>query len=320
MKKYFIIPVCLILWSFISSCSAVFDAGVSGQIFEYDGKTGLDNVTVYVYGSKEDRQRDYDGYINRTSNRDFNGNFIPSEDLYIPRATTDSTGKFEISKIVWSTTKPMFGKTDDIHTVYLLFYKDGLSITPNDSPDSLICWPESCKIVSSSSNPSMVKLSLCCKEKYFNGISGFVRSEGSMGLGNAEDNGAMVSLYYCDANGVVANDDGTITYRWFSGIEQNKKNAKKMTESTPFTSNGDYISYGNYIELGRDAKFDLIFDSPNQNPLSKEDGYVYFYIKYENPNDVNTRYSEPIKVYSSNFSYTYNVYINSMKTDEPIIR
>ena len=77
------------------SCSQVFDAGVSGQVFYYNSgsKVGVPDVDVYVYTSEK-------------------GNVVA-------KAKTNADGNFTVNRIVWETKKSDFGKTADYETIWI---------------------------------------------------------------------------------------------------------------------------------------------------------------------------------------------------------
>lgn len=114
----------------LSACSAVFEGGASGKVVDADStetpKAGIQDVEVYVYTSEYQRNEDFRLYSG-------NGKFNPSGSSYIGHTTTASDGTFSLSKLMWESDKPVFGKTGDSIPVFLLFYHENYGLKKNDN-------------------------------------------------------------------------------------------------------------------------------------------------------------------------------------------
>ena len=79
----------------VISCSQVFDAGVSGQVFYYESgnKIPVADIEVCVYTSEK-------GAV-------------------VAKAKTNQQGNFTVNRIVWKTTKSDFGKTADYQDIFV---------------------------------------------------------------------------------------------------------------------------------------------------------------------------------------------------------
>lgn len=135
----------------LSSCSAVFTAGISGTVETKDGTRDVpvQGVNVFVYTDKSQRDSDFTqfeaGHLTR-----------PSQGSgYVATTTTDANGQFTVNKIVWKTNGSEFGKTADVNTVYLIFYHEDYM-------------PKSCDatIISDSTNSSNIKMTLESSKDY----------------------------------------------------------------------------------------------------------------------------------------------------------
>ncbi|MCR4677098.1 MAG: hypothetical protein K5634_07765 [Sphaerochaetaceae bacterium] len=117
-KLVFLSALLLIL---LASCSAVFDAGVSGYVYYYNGetKTYVSDAKVSVYSDS-------------------------SASNLLASTTTDSNGAYTVSRIVWESSNPKYGKTADYTTIYI-------KVTHDDFADSSII---PVTIVSDSTNDS----------------------------------------------------------------------------------------------------------------------------------------------------------------------
>ncbi len=143
MKKYcFIFLAFLIIC--ITSCSQVFEAGVSGRVVTKDSINGSEqgaaDVYVYSYYDKSAYEKDLELFKNGEITK-------PSVDEYVPCTTTGENGQFTIDKIVWESNNGLFGKTADVAKLYLIFYHE----------DYEPCGYGPVSIISGSSNSSSVK-------------------------------------------------------------------------------------------------------------------------------------------------------------------
>lgn len=117
-KRKLVLPVMLLALVLLSSCSVVFEAGVSGRVVTVDGTEtrGVANVSVFAYTDKSQRDSDFTAFVNKTITRPSSGAG------YVASTTTSATGDFTVNKIVWETKKSEFGKTADVGELYLIFY------------------------------------------------------------------------------------------------------------------------------------------------------------------------------------------------------
>lgn len=140
----------------LGGCSAVFDAGLSGTLTDSDSSNGISGVMVYAYTDENLRNADF----NRGATTNETGvklSFSPSTSgNYIPATSTNADGEFSISKLIWKTTNPEFGKTASYLDVYLLYFSDDYGLVKE---------ADKVTIVSDSSNSSRVKTSLTSRFK-----------------------------------------------------------------------------------------------------------------------------------------------------------
>ena len=124
MKKTKSITISLLLLLFLTSCSSVFSGGFTGKLMEDKGglddssNTPLVGATVFIYTDEGLRNNDY--------NRAITDGTKPSNAT--STTTTNDNGQFSVSKIIWKTNSPDFGKTADKINLYLIIYKSGFGI------------------------------------------------------------------------------------------------------------------------------------------------------------------------------------------------
>lgn len=108
-----------------SGCYSVFSGGTGGLIVDAEStsnpKSGIANVDIYAY--TDCGARDYD------FNRWQEGTVFAPSNTYYGHTTTDTSGSFVISNIVWKETSPDFGKDADFTTIYLLYYHENYGLT-----------------------------------------------------------------------------------------------------------------------------------------------------------------------------------------------
>ena len=131
IARFGFLALVLILSSIAFSCSSVFSAGLSGKVVDAEStsnpKAGIQDVEVYVYTKEKDRDADFDSW-------DGSSRFSPTTSkYYIGHTTTDSSGEFNISKIVWEAFFPEFGKTADYAEVFILFYHENFGLIKNSN-------------------------------------------------------------------------------------------------------------------------------------------------------------------------------------------
>lgn len=109
----------------LAGCYSVFSGGTGGSVVDAEStstpKEGIANVDVYAYTDEDDRNSDYNKWKSGTV-------FKPSASYY-GHTSTGTNGDFSLSKIVWKSYSPEFGKDADVSTIYLLFYHEDYGLT-----------------------------------------------------------------------------------------------------------------------------------------------------------------------------------------------
>lgn len=130
MKKTFIALLSLSL--LFISCEnnySVFSGGTGGLIVDAEStsspKSGIANVDVYAYTDSGDRDSDFNHWKE--------GSLFNPSGSYYGHTTTDASGIFTISNIVWKEKKPDFGKDADFTTIYLLYYHENYGLTKDET-------------------------------------------------------------------------------------------------------------------------------------------------------------------------------------------
>lgn len=130
----------IILSAFIAAstiftgCYSVFSGGTGGSIVDAEStsspKAGIANVEVYAYTTKAERDSDFTKWANGTQTEAFS----PSAPYY-GHTTSDASGNWTISKIVWKegSFKSDFGKDADYTTIYLVFYHEDFGCTKDET-------------------------------------------------------------------------------------------------------------------------------------------------------------------------------------------
>lgn len=115
----------------LSSCYSVFSGATGGLIVDAEStsspKAGIANVDVYAYTSESERDADFNSWVSGTC-------FEPKAEYY-GHTTTDASGNFVISKLVWKAEfgKSTFGKDADTREVYLLYYHENYGLNKGDT-------------------------------------------------------------------------------------------------------------------------------------------------------------------------------------------
>lgn len=108
-----------------TGCYSVFSGGTGGLIVDAEStsnpKSGIANVDIYAYTDRGARDYDF--------NRWQEGSVFAPSNTYYGHTTTDASGSFVISNIVWKETSPDFGKDADFTTIYLLYYHENYGLT-----------------------------------------------------------------------------------------------------------------------------------------------------------------------------------------------
>lgn len=119
----------LLIMSVFSSCYSVFTGGTGGTVVDAEStstpKAGIANVDVYAYTSEKDRDADFSAWEEATL-------FKPAAEYY-GHTTTGNDGSFSLSKIVWKSYAPVFGKDADVHEIFLLFYHENYGLVKGET-------------------------------------------------------------------------------------------------------------------------------------------------------------------------------------------
>lgn len=111
-----------------TGCWSVFSGGTGGIVVDAESssypKAGIANVDVYAYVDRGNRDSDFNRWKEETT-------FTPSG--YYGHTTTGSDGSFVISKMIWKTNEPEFGRDGDYQTAYLLFYHENYGLTKGET-------------------------------------------------------------------------------------------------------------------------------------------------------------------------------------------
>ena len=135
MKQFKQIMTVMLVLLLLTSCSSVFSGGFTGTIREDKGgsddsnNTGIEGATVYIYTDEGARNADYDAATAASPS-------LPSR--YVASTTTNANGQFSVSKILWQTNSPAYGKTADRISLYLLIHKAGFGVNGYNKNSSMI--------------------------------------------------------------------------------------------------------------------------------------------------------------------------------------
>ena len=132
-KKYFgkgfLSALVFLLILSLTSCYSIFQGGASGVVVDGESttapKAGIANVDVYAYTSESARNSDFSSWVDGED-------FTPSASYY-GHTTTNTDGAFSLSKLLWKSNKPAFGRDGDVTKIYLLFYHENYGLTKGDS-------------------------------------------------------------------------------------------------------------------------------------------------------------------------------------------
>ncbi len=115
MRKHALLATVFAVFALLVSCSAVFDAGVGGKVYymQNGSEVGISGAKILVYD---------------------NTSFSEA----IGSARTDANGNFTVSKIVWKSSNPKYGKTADNHTVYIKVSHEDFEMTSDYITASLV--------------------------------------------------------------------------------------------------------------------------------------------------------------------------------------
>ena len=255
------------------SCSFTFDAGVSGNVYEKNNTTPYSGAYVYAYTSESERDSDYNRWFNIQKGEAYGGldgdgypvkdtaPFTPNPNYNVFSTQTDADGAFTVSKIVWNTSSPIWGKDNDRTKLYMMYYSPDATLLKDNQVYS---------IVSGSTNQAKIRANLKKCFITFPGISSYIRDKSSKepdeDIKNSEygrilDDGRKIALYVHDGNAV--------------GNEWREIQLKQQTRSVSKdpTQGDTYITHGNFTNLGKNARLKLIYDPNNDY------GYIKYYIR-----------------------------------------
>lgn len=144
-KNRYITLVLLIAMALLAvSCSAdfgknVYYGGISGVVKDKDSGNGVSGVKVYLYTSESERNTAYNKW------EENGGIFSDEKCLY--KSTTDTNGKWTVSKVVWMSKDGAWGADYDHIPVYIIYFSEDYG-----------CWKEEMiELVSGTSNTNAIE-------------------------------------------------------------------------------------------------------------------------------------------------------------------
>ena len=215
MKAIKSITISMLILLAITSCSSVFSGGFTGKIMEDKGglddsaNTPLAGATVFIYTDEGTRNSDYDRAISNGTK--------PSNAT--ATTTTNDNGQFSVSKIIWKTNNPSFGKTADKINLYLIIYKSGFGVNGFNKNSNAI------SITSDSTNESTYTENFKRTEKV---------STITFNLANAANNGETINdtllVKLTDLEAINCNISKTSSSNTFSVSYKNDDNTNTQTK------------------------------------------------------------------------------------------
>lgn len=220
MKAIKSITISMLILLAITSCSSVFSGGFTGKIMEDKGglddsaNTPLAGATVFIYTDEGTRNSDYDRAISNGTK--------PSNAT--ATTTTNDNGQFSVSKIIWKTNNPSFGKTADKINLYLIIYKSGFGVNGFNKNSNAI------SITSDSTNESTYTESFKRTEKV---------STITFNLANAANNGETINdtllVKLTDLEAIDCNISKTSSSNTFSVSYKNDDNTQPKIKINRYT-------------------------------------------------------------------------------------
>ena len=221
MKTIKSITISLLLLLFLTSCSSVFSGGFTGKLMEDKGglddssNTPLAGATVFIYTDEGVRNSDYDKAISTSAIKPSNA---------VATTTTNDNGQFSVSKIIWKTNSPDFGKTADKINLYLIVYKSGFGINGFNKNSNSI------SITSDSTNESSYTESFKRTEKV---------STITFNLTNVANNGETINdtllVKLTDLEAIDCNISKTSSSNTFSVSYKNDDNTQPKIKINSYT-------------------------------------------------------------------------------------
>ena len=220
MKTIKSITISLLILLFLTSCSSVFSGGFTGKLMEDKGglddssNTPLVGATVFIYTDEGLRNNDY--------NRAITDGTKPSNAT--ATTTTNDNGQFSVSKIIWKTNNPSFGKTADKINLYLIIYKSGFGVNGFNKNSNSI------SIASDSTNESSYTESFKRTEKV---------STITFNLANVANNGENINdtllVKLTDLEAINCNISKTSSSNTFSVSYKNDDNTQPKIKINSYT-------------------------------------------------------------------------------------
>lgn len=226
MKAIKSITISMLILLAITSCSSVFSGGFTGKIMEDKGglddsaNTPLAGATVFIYTDEGTRNSDYDRAISNGTK--------PSNAT--ATTTTNDNGQFSVSKIIWKTNNPSFGKTADKINLYLIIYKSGFGVNGFNKNSNAI------SITSDSTNESTYTESFKRTEKV---------STITFNLANAANNGETINdtllVKLTDLEAIDCNISKTSSSNTFSVSYKNDDNTQPKIKINRYTIQSENV-------------------------------------------------------------------------------
>ncbi len=134
MKKIFLLSAVLVMLAVLVSCSSVFSAGLTGTLTDADDdNVAVVGATVYAYTNKSTRDSLYQKYLNDNANLT-DVDFAKYASNAISVGKSDAKGEYSLSRAVWHSSSPKYGKTADVTNFYLIIYHEDYCLTTKDIP------------------------------------------------------------------------------------------------------------------------------------------------------------------------------------------
>jgi len=207
MRKHALLATVFAVFALLVSCSAVFDAGIGGKVYymQNGSEVGISGAKILVYDSTSFAEP-------------------------IGSARTDANGNYTVSKIVWKTTDPKYGKTADNHTVYIKVTHEDFEMN-----DDYI----TARIVSDSTNSGMADVEMKKTRYTVPTFSGRITSGQASGAAvpPSADDEVPVYLAYKDEDDAfqIFPDDEAVVYTTWTQMG---------TETTPLYIHGNFTGLG----------------------------------------------------------------------------
>ena len=247
MNRYRYLALFLVVFMvfFAVSCSAdfgknVYYGGISGIVKDKDSSNGVSGVKVYLYTSESERDAAFSIW------EDNGGLFSDKDCLY--KATTDSNGKWTVSKVVWMAKDGAWGSDYDHIPVYIIYFSEDYG-----------CWKEEEKIelVSGTSNTNAIESK---REK--------IKTTSKLTLNFRENNKAIT-------------DEITFTYSYNDGYSDITKdvsttNGQFVIDSLSYVKNDDgaVVTISNIMTTNGCWNTESLILDPNDSNISQENGVI----------------------------------------------